>query len=103
MAYQIILSEQEYATLVAEATKNGTQPEKILHDMIQRLQTTSQRERSLTLHELVEKQYREGKISHIPTRQPLTQEELEERERRTQRFASGKPVSEMVIEDRRPY
>ena len=103
MTYQITLSDQEYAALAIAAAKSGTDPEQLLHDMIQHLQTPSQRKHPLKMHEIVEKQYSEGKISHIPTRQPLTQVEREARERRAQRFAGGKPASEMVIEDRGPY
>ncbi len=103
MAYQITLSEQEYAALAAVAAQSGREPEQLLHDMIKRLQTSSQRKRPLTARELAEKQYHEGKISHIPTRQPLTPAEREARERRARRFAGGKPASEMVIEDRGPY
>ncbi len=102
MTYQITLSDQEYAALAA-AAKSGTEPEQLLHDMIQRLQTSSQRKRPLTAHEIAERQYHEGKISHVPTRHPLTQEQREARERRARRFAGGKPASEMVIEDRGPY
>lgn len=100
MAYQITLNDQEYAALAAAAAKNGTDPEHLLREMIQHLQTSSQRKRPLTAPEIVEKQYREGKISHIPTRQHLTPEEREARERRAREFGGGKPVSEMVIEDR---
>ncbi len=103
MTYQISLSDQEYAALVAAAARNGTEPEQLLHDMIQRLQTSFQRKHPLTARELAQKQYQEGKISHIPTRQPLTREEYEACERRVRRFAGGKPGSEMVIEDRGPY
>ena len=103
MAYQITLSEQDYAALAAPAARSGTDPERLLHDMIQRLQPSSQRKRPLTARELAERQYHEGKISHVPTRQPLTHEEREARERRARRFAGGKPASEMVIEDWRPY
>ena len=103
MAYQITLSEQDYAALAAAATRNGTDPERLLHDMIQRLQTSSQRKRPLAAREVAERQYHEGKISHVPTRQSLTPEEREARERRAHRFAGGKPASEMVIEDRGPY
>ena len=102
MTYQITLSDQEYAALAAAAAKSGTDPEQFLHDMIQHLNTSSQRHRSLTARETVERQYHEGKINHIPARQPLTQEEREARERRARRFAGGKPASEMVIEDRGP-
>jgi hypothetical protein len=103
MVYQITLNEQEYAALAAAAAKSGTDPERLLHDMIQRLQTSSQRKHTLTAHEVAERQYHEGKISHVPTRQPLTQEELEAREIRARRYAGGKPASEMVIEDRGLY
>jgi len=105
MAYEmtIRLSDQEYSLLATAASKSGTEPEQLLHDMIQRLQTSSQRTHPLTAHEIAEKQYREGKISHIPTGQPLTQVEREARERRARRFAGGKPASDMVIEDRGPY
>jgi hypothetical protein len=89
VSYQITLSDQEYAVLAAAAAKSGTEPEQFLHDRIQRLHTSSQGNHSLTAPEVVEKQYHEGKISHIPTRQPLTQEEHEARERRARRFAGG--------------
>ena len=102
MAYQINLSDQEYAALAAAAARSGTDPERLLHDMIQRLQPSSQRKRPLTAREVAEKQYHEGKISHIPTREPLTQAEREARERRARRFAEGMPASKMVIEDRGP-
>ena len=102
MPYQITLSDQDYTALVAAAAKSGTDPEQFLHDMIQRLQPPSQRKRALTAREIAEKQYHEGKISHIPTREPLTQEEREARERRVRLFTGGKPASKMVIEDRGP-
>ncbi len=103
MTYQITLNDQEYAALAAAAAKSGTDPEHLLREMIQRLQISSPRKRPLTAREVIEKQYDEGKISHIPTRQPLTQEERAARERRARDFAGGKPASEMVIEDRGPY
>jgi len=103
MAYQITLNDQEYATLASVATKNGIQPEQLLHDMIQRLQTPTQSKSPVTLCEFAEMQYREGKISHIPTKEPLPPEMLEALERRAQRYSGGKPASEMVIEDRGEY
>ncbi len=103
MAYQITLTDQEYATLATEAAKNGLQPEMLLREMIQRLRSSSQGKSSLTEDEFLEKQYREGKILNIPTRRRLTPEEQARREYLAQLFAGGKPASEMVIEDRGPY
>src|ERR1051326_1739982 len=103
MTYQITLNDQEYAALVAAAAKSGTNPEQLLREMIQRLLTASQSKRPLTTEEIVEKQYLEGKISHIPTRLQLTQEEREARERRARAYGRGKSASEMIIEDRGPY
>lgn len=106
MAYQmtINLTDQEYAVLIAEAKKSGKQPETLLREiMMQQLLPSPQLKRPLTSHELVEKQYREGKILNIPTRRPLTRKELAERERLVQLFSGGKPASEMVKEDRGPY
>jgi len=59
--------------------------------------------RPLVAQDLMEKLYRDGTILNIPTREPLTEEEQEERERLAQKYAGGKPASEMVIEDRGPY
>jgi hypothetical protein len=92
MPYQITLSDQAYSALAAAATKSGTEPEQLLHNMIQRLQPSSQSKHPLTVRELAEKQDHEGKFSHIPTRQSLTPEEREARERRAHRFAGEKPA-----------
>ncbi len=48
---------------------------------------------SLTVREFIEKQYHEGKLLNIPTRQAWTQEEREERERLVQELAGGKTIS----------
>ena len=106
MAYQMTLTstDEEYAALKAEAAKNGVRPEMLLHDfMKQGLQSSLPAKRSMTQEEFEEKLYREGVIENIPTREPLTPEEQAERERLGRLFAGGKPMSEMVIEDRGPY
>ncbi len=106
MSYQmtIHLTDQEYAALAAEAEKTGKQAEALLHEILmQRLQLSLPAKRPLTEDEFEEKLYREGKILNIPTRRPLTPEEQAERERLGRVFAGGKPMSEMVIEDRGPY
>lgn len=51
----------------------------------------------------MELQYRDGELLNLPTGEPLSQEEQAELERLGQVFAGGKPLSEMVIEDRGPY
>ena len=106
MAHQltVTLTDQEYAALASEAEKSGKQAEALLHEiLIQRLEPSLAAKRQLTGRELEEILYREGLIENIPTRQPLTPEEQAERERLGQVFSGGKPMSEMVIEDRGPY
>ena len=103
MAYQIILSEQDYAALAAAAVRNGTAPEQLLHDLIQSLHSSSQSNRPVTAREVAERQFHAGKISHVPTRQPLTAAEREAREQRARRYAGGKSAADIVIEDRGPY
>lgn len=106
MAYQmtVTLTDQEYAALTVEAEKSGKQAEALLHEILmQHLQPSPPTKRPLTEDEFKEKLYREGKILNIPTRRPLTPEERAERERLGRVFSGGKPMSEMVIEDRGPY
>jgi hypothetical protein len=105
MAYQmtVTLSDQEYQKLVAEAARRGEPPETLLRDLIQNLQSASLEKRPMTGRELAEKLYREGELASLATKQPLTPEDQEERERLIQRLAGGKPASEMIIEDRGPY
>ncbi|MGH2516714.1 MAG: hypothetical protein ACRDHP_13760 [Ktedonobacterales bacterium] len=46
--------------------------------------------------------YREGIIENLPTDETSSPEEERERERLSHLFGQGKPVSEIVIEDRGP-
>lgn len=46
--------------------------------------------------------HREGITENIPTNEPDTPEEAAERERLARLFGQGKPVSEIVIDDRGP-
>ena len=105
MAYQmtVTLTEQEYQLLAAEAAKKGKEPETLLRDMIQHLQPPQQTKRPMTDQEFMEKLYREGEILNLSTPQLLTPEEQAEQERLRKLFATGKPLSEMIIEDRGPY
>jgi hypothetical protein len=103
MAYEMIvkLTEQEYERLSAVATQSGKSPENLLHELI--LQLPSFDSSSPRAFERL--LYEEGLIEHIPTRYPETPQEQAEREHLGQVFgnAGGKPMSEMVIEDRGPY
>ena len=65
--------------------------------------TIAEQPRPLTGREFMEQLYREGTILNIPTWEPLTEEEEAERARLAQVFAGGKPLSQIVIEDRGPY
>lgn len=103
MAYQmtVTLTEQEYTRLTAAAVQAGKSPEVLLHELIQQLSTSA----SFSPHAFEKVLYEEGLIEHIPTRQPETPQEQAEREWLGQVFANagGKPLSEMVVEDRGPY
>ena len=103
MSYQISLSDEEYEILAVEAARSGLDPEQLLHKIIYKMQPSAPRKRSPFAQELMERQYLEGKISHLPTGEPLTQEELDAIEMCAKWFAGGKPLSEMIIEDRGPY
>lgn len=96
------LTEQEYVKLAAAATQVGKSPEILLHELIQQLPFPNA---YLPSHAFEKMLYEEGLIEDIPTRQPETRQERAERERLGQVFANagGKPMSEMVIEDRGPY
>jgi hypothetical protein len=103
MAHQmtVTLTEQEYARLTTAATQVGKSPEILLHELIQQLPSST----SFSPRAFEKALYEEGLIEHIPARQPETPQERAERERLGQIFANagGKPMSEMVIEDRGPY
>ena len=106
MEYQITvhLTDQEYSALVAEATRSGKQPETILHElMAEKFRTPSSAKSSLTEHEFMEQQYREGKMLNVPLRRPWTPQERALREQLGRELSKGRPLSEIVIEDRGPY
>ncbi len=71
MAYQFTLNDQEYAALAAEAEKNGTEPEQLLHETIQRLYISPQSPPPTTLREFAEMLYRKRQLTHLPTKQSI--------------------------------
>lgn len=90
MAYQIMLTEEDYAALAAASTRTGTPIESLLHQMIaERFLTPG------TAKQVGSYQY--------PTGESDTPEEEAEDEELAQLVGPDKPwLSEMVIEDRGP-
>lgn len=108
MAQQIIvnLSDDEYAALEAEAYQQGIPLQTYVHAKLKPHTLPSVKNQPptppLTQEEFLAKLYREGKITHIPTGEADTPEEEAERARLAKLLGQGKPVSEMIIEDRGP-
>lgn len=100
----LALTEEEYNALIAEAGRDEEVLEEHLHELLtQHLRTAHSLKRSLDTRDEVDRYlYESGLIDHIPTHRPNTPEELAERKRLADLFGQGKPVSEMVIEDRGP-
>ena len=89
MAYQITLTDDEYAALSAAASQQGEPIAELVHKAIASQYTTMPIQRS-------------GVYSH-PTHRPDSPEERAEDERLAALVGSEKPwASEMVIEDRGP-
>lgn len=106
MAHQmtITLTDAEYAALAVEAAKNGKPVESLLHEvLIQHIRPTSRPARLLSNRQVQEYLVSEGIIEQVPSGEPEALEEQTERERLAHLFGQGKPVSEMIIEDRGPY
>ena len=106
MAHQmnITLTDEEYKALAAEVGRDEELLEERLHELLaQHLRTLRSLKGSLdTRDEMGQYLYESGLIDHIPTHRPDTPEEAAERKRLADLFGQGKPVSEMVIEDRGP-
>lgn len=106
MSYQmtVTLTDAEYKAFSREAAKSGKPLEAFLHEvLIQHIRpSTPTRTNSLARQDTQDYLYREGITEYIPTNEPGTQEEDAEREYLAHLFGQGKPVSEMVIEDRGP-
>ena len=92
MAYQITLSEEDYAALSAASARSGTPIEQLVHEAIAiRFATPA----PAPLMQIGSYQY--------PTGIPISQEDRARNERIAQSIGSKKPwASDMVIEDRGP-
>ncbi len=104
----IRLTDGEYAALQAEAEETGEEIEDIIHRLLDQIQAKQFRltytpGRLFSKQELSVYLYSEGVITHIPTGEPDSEETKMERKRLGEIFGHGKPMSEMVIEDRGPY
>ena len=89
MAYHITLSEEDYAALVAASTQTGEPIEQLVHEAI------------AARYESPSPTWPTGNYCY-PTGEPITDEEEEEMERLAQEIGPGKPLSEIIIEDRGP-
>lgn len=88
MAYQITLTDEDYAALQAASKRTGEPVESLLHAAIAKALNTQQQ----TI----------GSYQY-PTGEPFTDEEEEEMERLAQEIGGEHPwASEFVIEDRGP-
>lgn len=104
----IHLTDDEYTALSEEARQSGQEIEalirKLLSEIVARQRQAAQAStRSLSRQEIEEYLYNEGLIESMPTGEPLSEEEEAEIERLGTLFGQGKPLSEMIIEDRGPY
>ena len=105
MAHQmvIILTDEEYAELAAQAAQRGKPVESVARDLLsQSLSAPTAIPQPLSSSQFTQQQYQEGRILNLPTRASLTAEEAVEREQRARLLSGGKLASEMVIEDRGP-
>lgn len=87
MTYQIVLTDEDYAALMAASQQSGAPIERLVHDAIAARYAVPQQ------------------IGHYqyPTGAPIMPEERAENERIAEEMGSEKPwLSDMVIEDRGP-
>ena len=89
MAYQVALSEEDYAALAAASEQTGEPIERLLHEAIA-ARYPQESPAGMT-----------GKYRY-PTGEPDSPEEEAEDEYLATSIGPGKPLSEIIIEDRGP-
>lgn len=89
MAYQITLSEEDYVALVAASAQTGEPIERLLH-------------KAIAAHYESQPPAEQAGKYRYPTGEPDSPEEEEEDDILAVSLAPGKPLSEIVIEDRGP-
>lgn len=102
------LSDDEYAALIAEATRVDQGIEDVMHRLLREHFANLRRpllapDHLLSKQELQEYLYQKGTIRSIPTGETRTPEEEARLEELGKLFGQGKPLSEMIMEDRGPY
>ena len=97
----IRLTDAEYNALLMEATQRGKPVESLLHEVLTQHIKPS-RKQKLSPREIEEYLFHEGIIERIAIEEPETPKEEAERAYLASLFGQGKPVSDMVIEDRGP-
>lgn len=99
----VTLSDAEYAAFSVEAAKSGKPLEQFLHEvLLHHLRPSTSEVHEPSRQDIQDYLYRTGVTDHIPTNEPETQEEAIKRKYLADLFGQGKPVSEIVIEDRGP-
>jgi hypothetical protein len=89
MAYQITLSEDDYAALAAASTQTGEPIEQLVHEAI-------------AAHYIPQPPARQIGNYRYPTGEPDSPEEEAEDDYLATSLGPGKPLSEIVIEDHGP-
>ena len=101
------LTEEEYSALSEEAKQTGKEIEDMIHELLaglaRHVRPSHVSPHPLSMQEVLENLYDEGVLASVATGEPLTKEEEAELKRLGELFGQGKPLSEMIIEDRGPY
>ncbi|HKW22074.1 MAG TPA: hypothetical protein VJO13_11900 [Ktedonobacterales bacterium] len=102
MAQQVIvhLSDDEYARLEAEALKNNTTIERVVHAQLLQGVVSAPTFDAQAIQTYL---YQQGVVENIPSGESDTAEEESEVERLAHLLSGGKSATEMVIEDRGPF
>lgn len=92
MAYQIVLSDEEYAALTAASTRSGEPIEQLVHDAI------------MSHYPMLPPASRHGQIDDYlyPTGEPDTPAEEAEDEELATSIGPGRPISEILLDERGP-
>jgi len=108
MGHKIDLTDEQYAILTAAAAKSGQEIKTVIDELLDELRARSiqlsyKPNHLLSKQEIQEYLYKKGTISSIPTGETRSAEEEARLEELGKLFGQGKPLSEMIMEDRGPY